>query len=72
MEFGMSRRIKPKVKFVRISVRRKNKQLWSYVVSFEFSWQKVALPRDAVYILLFEFTAFLIPVVEHWLEREIA
>ena len=35
MEFGMSRRIKPKEKYVRISiwtVRRKIKNLWSYVV----------------------------------------
>ena len=46
MEFGMSRRIKPKEKYVRISMKEswryfdgppKNKELWSYVVSFEFS-----------------------------------
>ena len=35
MEFGMSRRIKPKEKYVRISDGPpKNKELWSYVVSF--------------------------------------
>ena len=43
MEFGMSRRIKPKEKYVRISMKEirrnldgppKNKELWSYVVSF--------------------------------------
>ena len=46
MEFGMSRRIKPKEKYVRVAMKEiwrnldgppKNKQLWSYVVSFEFS-----------------------------------
>ena len=46
MEFGMSRRIKPKDKYLPISMkeiwrnldgRPKNKELWSYVVSFEFS-----------------------------------
>ena len=46
MEFGMSRRIKPKEKYVRISMNEiwrnldgppKNKELWSYVVSFEIS-----------------------------------
>ena len=46
MEFGMSRRIKPKEKYVRISLKEiwrnldgppKNKELWSYVVSFVFS-----------------------------------
>ena len=51
MEFGMSRRIKPKQKYVRISMKEvwrnfdgpsKNKELWSYVVSFEFSRSKVA------------------------------
>ena len=49
MEFGMSRRIKPKEKYVRISMKEiwhnldgpsKNKELWSYVVSFEFSDRK--------------------------------
>ena len=49
MEFGMSRRIKPKEKYVRISMKEvwcnldspsKNKELWSYVVSFEFSRPK--------------------------------
>ena len=52
MEFGMSCRIKPKEKYVRISVKKiwrnldglpKNNELWSYVVSFEFSRPKVAL-----------------------------
>ena len=47
----MSRRIKPKEKYVRISMKEiwqyldgppKNKELWSYVVSFEFSRPKVA------------------------------
>ena len=51
MEFGMSRRIKPKEKYVHISLKEiwrnldgqsKNKELWSYVVSFEFSRTKVA------------------------------
>ena len=51
MEFGMSRRIKPKKKYMRISMKEvwrnlngppKNKELWSYVVSFEFSRPKVA------------------------------
>ena len=46
----MSRRIKPKEKYMRISMKEvwrnldgpsKNKQLWSYVVSFEFSRPKV-------------------------------
>ena len=50
MEFGMSCRIKPKEKYVRISIKEvwrnldgpsKNKELWSYVVSFEFSRPKV-------------------------------
>ena len=49
MEFGMSRRIKPKEKYVRISMKEiwhhldgplKNKELWSYVVIFEFSRPK--------------------------------
>ena len=54
MEFGMSRRVKPKEKYVRISnegnfgafwtVRRK-KELWSYVVSFEFSRPKGSSDR---------------------------
>ena len=53
MEFGMSRRIKLKQKYVRISMKEfqwrnlddpsKNKELWSYVLSFEFSRPKVAL-----------------------------
>ena len=51
MEFGMSRRIKPKEKYVRISMKEiwrnldgpsKNKELWSYVERFEFSRSKVA------------------------------
>ena len=45
MEFGLSRMIKPKEKYVRISMKeiwRKNKELWSYVVSFVFSRPKVA------------------------------
>ena len=51
MEFGMSRRIKPKEKYVRISIKEiwhnldgppKNKELWRYVVRFEFSRPKVA------------------------------
>ena len=51
MEFGMSRRIKPKEKYVRISMKEicrnldgpsKNKELWSYEVSFEFSRPNVA------------------------------
>ena len=49
MEFGMSRGIKPKEKYVRISMMEiwrtldgpaKNKELWSYVVKFEFSRPK--------------------------------
>ena len=51
MEFGMSRRIKPKEKYVCISMKEiwwdldsppKNKELWRYVMSFEFSRPKVA------------------------------
>ena len=47
----MSHRIKPKEKYVRISMKEiwcnldgplRNKELWSYVVSFEFSSPKVA------------------------------
>ena len=43
MEFGMFRRIKPKEKYVHISMKEiwrnfdgslKNKELWSYVVKF--------------------------------------
>ena len=46
MEFGMSLRIKPNEKYVCISLKEiwrnldgppKNKELWSYIVSFEFS-----------------------------------
>ena len=52
MVFGMSHRIKPKEKYVCISMKEiwrnldgpsKNKELWSSVVSFEFSRPKVAL-----------------------------
>ena len=51
----MSRRIKPKEKYVRISMKEvcrnmvgpsTHKELWSYVVSFEFSRPKVAQIRD--------------------------
>ena len=51
MEFGMSRRIKSKEKYVHISMKEiwcnldcqlKNKELWSYVESFELSRLKVA------------------------------
>ena len=51
MEFGMSLRIKPKEKYVRISKQEiwcnldgppKNKELWSYVVSFEFDRPNIA------------------------------
>ena len=51
MEFGMSRRIKPKEKYVRISLKEiwrnldgpwKYKELWSYVVKFKFSRPKEA------------------------------
>ena len=76
MEFGMSRRIKPKEKYVRISMKEiwrnldglpKNKELWSYVVSFEFSRPNVAQiwpSRCWVVSLGCPF--------EPWLEREIA
>ena len=49
MELGMSRRIKPKEKYMRISMKEiwcnldgplKNLELWSYVVKFEFSRPK--------------------------------
>ena len=52
MEFGMSR--KPKRKYVRISLKEiwrnfdsppKNKELWSYVVKFEFSRPKSSSDR---------------------------
>ena len=54
MEFGMSCRIKPKEKYVRISLKDiwrnldippKNKELWSYVVKFEFSRPKGSSER---------------------------
>ena len=50
----MSRRIKRKEKYVHISMKeiwrnldssRKNKELWSYVVSFEFSRPKSSSDR---------------------------
>ena len=49
MEFGMSRRIKPKEKYVHISMKDiwrnlggplKNFELWIYIVKFEFSRPK--------------------------------
>ena len=49
MEFGMSRRIKPKEKYARISMKEiwrnlddplKNKEFWSYDLKFEFSYPK--------------------------------
>ena len=55
MEFGLSRRIKPKEKYVRISMKEiwrnlggspKNKELWSYVVKFEFSRLKSSFTRQ--------------------------
>ena len=51
MEFGMSRRIKPKEKYMRISMMEiwrnldrppKKRELYSYVVSYEFGRPKVA------------------------------
>ena len=54
MEFGMSRRINPKKKYVRISMKEirrnldvspKNIELWSYVVKFEFSRPKSSSGR---------------------------
>ena len=43
MEFGMSRRIKPKDEvWHNLDGPSKNKELWSYVVSFELSRPKVA------------------------------
>ena len=42
MEFGMSRRIKPKEKYARISMKEIWRNLWRYVVSFEFRRPKVA------------------------------
>ena len=57
----MSRRIKPKEKYVRISMKEiwrnldgpsKNKELWSYVVSFKCSRPKVA---PALHALLISF-----------------
>ena len=58
MEFRMSRWIKPKEKYVRISMKEiwrnldgppKNKELWSYVVSFEYSRPKVAQIGPYIY-----------------------
>ena len=57
MEFGMSHRIKPKRKYVRISMKEiwhnldgppKNKELWSYVEKFEFSRPKSSSDRLSV------------------------
>ena len=54
MEFGMSRRTKTKEKYVRISMKEiwrnldgppKNKEVWSYVVKFEFSRPKSSSER---------------------------
>ena len=54
MEFGMSRRIKPREKYVRISMKEiwrnldgppKNKESLSYVVKFEFSRPKRSSDR---------------------------
>ena len=50
MEFGMSRRINPKEKYVRISMKEiwtvcHKIELWSYVVSFEFSRPKSSSDR---------------------------
>ena len=51
MEFGMSHRIKPKEKYVCISMKEiwrnldgpvKNRELWSYIVNFEFRRPQVA------------------------------
>ena len=51
MEFGMFRRIKSKEKYVRITMKEiwhnldgppNNRELWSYVVKFEFSRPEVA------------------------------
>ena len=66
MEFGMSCRIKPKEKYVHISMkeiwlnldsRTKNIHFWLF---FPFSVLIYAIP-----------TTFVIPVVERWLEQEI-
>ena len=54
MEFGMSRRIKPKEKYVRISMKGiwrnldgppKTQEFWSYVVKFKFSRPKSSSDR---------------------------
>ena len=54
MKFGMSRRIKPKEKYVSISLKEiwrnldgppKNKELRSFVVKFEFSRSKSSSMR---------------------------
>ena len=61
MEFGMSCRIKPKEKYVRISMKEIwcnldspsiNKELWSYVVKFEFSRPKSSSCRGSTCIHL--------------------
>ena len=57
MEFGMTRRIKPKEKYVWISLKEiwchldrlpKNKELWSYVEKFEFNRPKSSSDMEAV------------------------
>ena len=69
MEFGISGRIYPEEKYVRISMKEiwrdldgpsKNKELWSYVVSFEFSSPKVGqigpvchVEGDTIYVTRF-------------------
>ena len=54
MGFGKTRRIKPKEKYVSISMNKiwcnldglpKNKELWSYEVKFEFSRPKSSSDR---------------------------
>ena len=67
MEFGMSRRIKPKDEvWHNLDGPSKNKELWSYVVSFELSRLKVA----SFICTIPHTTAFVNQV--HWLEQEIA
>ena len=62
MEFGMSRRIKPKEKYVRISMKeiwhnldgpQKNIKLWSYLVKFEFSRHEVVFMVRVRFLLHF-------------------
>ena len=63
MEFGMSRKIKTKEKYVRISIKEiwrnldgspKHLELWSYVVSFEFSRTKVDQSRKEGNVLFID------------------